>query len=49
MGAKPYMISGTFNLVMAQRLARKICPHCKVKYNAKEEQPQLYKAALEAI
>ncbi len=49
MGAKPYMISGTFNLVMAQRLARKICPHCMIKYNAKEEEPELYKAAVEAI
>jgi type II secretory ATPase GspE/PulE/Tfp pilus assembly ATPase PilB-like protein len=26
--AQPYMISGTFNLVMAQRLTRRICSEC---------------------
>ena len=49
MGAKPYMISGTFNLVMAQRLARKVCDHCKIEYNVKKENPEFYKAAMEAI
>ncbi len=29
LGAQSYMISGTFNLVMAQRLTRSICPDCK--------------------
>ncbi|AHB41295.1 hypothetical protein P148_SR1C00001G0502 [candidate division SR1 bacterium RAAC1_SR1_1] len=29
LGAKPYMLAGTFNLVMAERLARKVCYHCK--------------------
>ena len=28
LGAKPFMVAGTFNLVMAQRLARTVCPHC---------------------
>jgi type II secretory ATPase GspE/PulE/Tfp pilus assembly ATPase PilB-like protein len=49
MGAKPYMIAGTFNLVMAQRLARRVCQHCKVEVNVKKENPELYNAALEAI
>ncbi len=31
--AKYYMIAGTFNLVMAQRLCRTICPHCKATHN----------------
>jgi len=35
--AKPYMIAGTFNLVMAQRLCRTICPNCKIKINAKND------------
>jgi type II secretory ATPase GspE/PulE/Tfp pilus assembly ATPase PilB-like protein len=34
---------------MAQRLARKICPHCKVEYNIKEENLQLWQNAMEAI
>jgi type IV pilus assembly protein PilB len=29
LGAKNYQICGTFNLIMAQRLARKICTNCK--------------------
>lgn len=35
LGAQPYMVAGTFNLVIAQRLCRKACPHCskKVKLN----------------
>lgn len=27
--ALPYMVAGTFNLVMAQRLIRKVCPQCQ--------------------
>ncbi|PJA49072.1 MAG: type II secretion system protein GspE [candidate division SR1 bacterium CG_4_9_14_3_um_filter_40_9] len=29
LGAKPYMLAGTFNLVLAERLARRVCEHCK--------------------
>ncbi len=29
LGAKPYMLAGTFNVVMAERLARKVCYNCK--------------------
>ncbi len=28
---KPYMLSGTFNLVIAQRLAKKVCEKCKTQ------------------
>ncbi len=35
LGAKPYMIAGTFNLVIAQRLARRVCPHCAEKVSVK--------------
>lgn len=30
MKAEPFLLASTLNLVMAQRLVRKICPHCKV-------------------
>lgn len=33
LGAKYYMIAGTFNLVMAQRLCRTICPQCKTQHS----------------
>jgi type IV pilus assembly protein PilB len=28
LGAKPFMMAGTFNFVMAQRLVRKVCSQC---------------------
>ena len=28
LGALPYMVAGTFNLIMAQRLTKRVCPHC---------------------
>ena len=39
MGGEPYMIAGTFNLVIAQRLWRKVCPNCgeKVKIRPEDE------------
>jgi len=32
------MISGTFNLVIAQRLCRKVCPHCAQEFNVKDDE-----------
>ena len=34
MGVEPYLISASLVAVMAQRLARQICPQCKVGYKA---------------
>jgi len=31
MGIEPYLVSGALVAIQAQRLIRKICPHCKVK------------------
>ncbi len=31
MGAEPFLLSSVINLIIAQRLARKICPDCKVE------------------
>ena len=36
LGALPYMVAGTFNVVMAQRLTRRICPHCTHKTSVKD-------------
>jgi type IV pilus assembly protein PilB len=33
-GVKPYNIAGSVNLITAQRLARRLCPHCKKKDEA---------------
>ena len=34
--AKPYMLVGTFNLVMAERLIRRVCDNCKIQTSVKE-------------
>jgi type II secretory ATPase GspE/PulE/Tfp pilus assembly ATPase PilB-like protein len=39
MGVDPYLIVSTVNLIIAQRLLRKICPHCK--YSEKVKQSEL--------
>ncbi len=42
LGAKPYMLAGTFNLVMAERLVRKGCPHCKAQKSIKDDPKFIY-------
>ncbi len=34
--AKPYMLVGTFNLIMAERLVRKVCDHCKIQTSVQD-------------
>ncbi len=44
MGTEPFLLSSTMNLIIAQRLVRKICDHCKVsviKTSADFDTPQL--------
>ncbi|MBU1131099.1 Flp pilus assembly complex ATPase component TadA [Patescibacteria group bacterium] len=35
MGAQPFLLASTLNLIVAQRLIRKICDHCKIKEEIK--------------
>ena len=43
MGVEPYLLASTLEVVIAQRLLRKICPHCRYSYKvAKEEVPKLF-------
>lgn len=39
MGAEPFLVASTTNVVIAQRLVRKLCPECQTKYtlNSKEK------------
>jgi len=37
MGIEPFLITATLEAVIAQRLVRKICPHCKTSYVPDEE------------
>ncbi|MDX2084413.1 MAG: ATPase, T2SS/T4P/T4SS family [Candidatus Melainabacteria bacterium] len=41
MGAPPYLVSTAVIGILAQRLVRRICPKCKVAYQANEEELQL--------
>ena len=37
MGLEPYLLSSTINLIVAQRLVRRICPTCKTPYEADQK------------
>ena len=36
-GVKPFLLSGSINLIMAQRLVRKICQNCRETYSPRPE------------
>lgn len=36
-GVEPYLIAAAVNAILAQRLVRKICPHCKEEYTPSDE------------
>ncbi len=38
MGVPPFLIATTVNIIIAQRLVRKICPHCIQSYTLEKEQ-----------
>ncbi len=49
MGVKPYLLSGSINLVMAQRLVRKVCANCREQYAPRPEIWQEVKRLMEPI
>ncbi len=43
MGVEPFLLASTLEVVIAQRLLRKICPHCRYSYTvSKSEIPDLF-------
>ena len=38
MGAEPFLIASTVNVIVAQRLVRRLCPDCKAEYNLNEKE-----------
>ncbi len=38
MGVEPFLVASTVNLILAQRLVRKICKHCIASYQLKPEE-----------
>ena len=41
LGIKPFLIPSTVGIIIAQRLARKLCPFCKKKYIVKGEMKEM--------
>lgn len=41
MGVEPYMVSSSMLGVIAQKLVRRLCPECKIPYNATEDELRL--------
>ncbi len=39
-GVEPYLIASAVNAILAQRLVRRICPHCREPYNPTDEMRQ---------
>lgn len=37
MGVEPFLLTSALNAVVGQRVVRKICPHCRVEFNAPPE------------
>lgn len=46
MGVKPFLLSGSINLIMAQRLVRKVCQFCKEEY---QPNPDIWAAVVGSL
>jgi len=46
-GCEPFLIGSTMNAVIAQRLVRRLCMHCKTEYTATEQEKGLLDAPIE--
>jgi len=49
MEVKPYMLAPALNLIIAQRLVRRICPNCGTKRDANYSEQAEIKDALKKI
>lgn len=38
MGAEPFLIASTVNVIVAQRLVRRLCPECRVEYKLEKKE-----------
>ncbi len=46
LGAETFLLASTMNAVLAQRIVRKICPHCKVSYTPPPQMVEEMKVVL---
>ncbi|MDD4151403.1 MAG: GspE/PulE family protein, partial [Candidatus Gracilibacteria bacterium] len=49
MGIKPYITAGALDTIIAQRLVRKICPHCKQEVEKTSEETMVIESMLNEI
>ncbi|HJV33137.1 MAG TPA: GspE/PulE family protein [Patescibacteria group bacterium] len=49
LGVEPFLLSATLNLIIAQRLARKICEHCKMDAEVPDAMAQSVRDALKDV
>jgi len=49
MGVEPFLLSASLQVVIAQRLARKLCPECKQEITFTEKQQQYIKDSLNTL
>ncbi len=49
LGVEPFLLSATLNVLIAQRLARKICEHCKTDADVPENLQQMIRESLKDI
>jgi len=49
MGLKPYILASALDTIIAQRLVRKLCPHCKEEKQKTPEETQLVKEMMKEI
>ncbi len=46
MGVEPFLLTSALNAVVGQRVVRKICPHCRIEFNASPEVVENIKSVL---
>ncbi|OGF21742.1 hypothetical protein A2Y83_01240 [Candidatus Falkowbacteria bacterium RBG_13_39_14] len=49
LNAKPYLLAPALNVVIGQRLLRRVCEHCKIEYNISPQEAEEVKKALSEI
>jgi type IV pilus assembly protein PilB len=47
MGAEPFLVASTVNIIIAQRLVRRLCPDCKEEYHLTEKEIKALKESLD--
>ncbi len=46
MGVEPFLLASALNVIIAQRVVRKICPHCRIEFNPPPEVIENIKSVL---